>query len=90
MVTLSSDPTPYTATLSHDALGRRRRLVHPADVEGRRRVETAEYGRGGSVTTVLLDDVPVLRRAAYNARGQQTFALFGGRQLVQRHHACGP
>ena len=81
---------PFTTSMAYDALGRPREEQVPDGTI--RRYSYLQSGAVGQVlvTTAdgLLTDVPVLRSAAYNARGQQTQLELGNR--VMQHYEYDP
>ena len=71
------DAAAHRTDYDYDALNRLTRLRHPEDADGARRALNIAYDSGGNVTRTSLDDQTVLDRAAYNARGQRSFAAYG-------------
>jgi RHS repeat-associated protein len=77
------DGTAYETTMSFDALGRPTTSQAPMDVTGKRASITYEYGRGGGIATVAVDDQPFLRALAYDAHGRRSLAHLGNGTLIR-------
>jgi RHS repeat-associated protein len=60
-----------------DALGRPIAQTTPVGADGQRRVIRLGYDRAGALGHVALDDVPVVSRIAYDAKGQRTLVTYG-------------
>lgn len=71
------DPVSYITTSRYDALGRRTRLLCPADVDGHRTAIEPRYHPGGGLREVWVDGTEFVRQILHNARGQRTLAVLG-------------
>jgi RHS repeat-associated protein len=80
------DPITYQVDCSYDALGRRTSVTYPMDADGKRAVQTVEFGRAGHPVRVTLDGADYIERIAYNARGQRVLVLAGNGMLTRYAH----
>jgi RHS repeat-associated protein len=77
------EPRRHEVTSSFDALGRRTRVIAPADATGHRAVLDIGYDHAGALTRVTLDGSPIVERIAYNARGQRALVALGNGTIVR-------
>ncbi|HEV2736549.1 MAG TPA: SpvB/TcaC N-terminal domain-containing protein, partial [Longimicrobiaceae bacterium] len=78
------DPAGHRTRLEHDALGRLRRMLTPADAAGVAHEVVPAYDRAGALERVVVDGQVYVDRIAYDARGQRTLIAYGN-GVMTRH-----
>src|SRR5262249_20237606 len=75
--------TEYRISSTYDALNRVQSVQFPQDVEEARKTLRPSYNRAGALEQVSLDEVPYVRRIAYNAKGQRTLIAYGNNVMTR-------